>query len=61
MKYCKKCLQPDTRPNIFFNKFGLCPACIYHNFTRGINYSVRYKKLKKILNEIKKRKKKQYL
>lgn len=57
MKYCKKCLQPDTRPNIFFNKFGLCPACIYHNFTRGINYSVRYKKLKKILNEIKKRKK----
>lgn len=27
MKYCTNCLQPDTRPNTFFNEFGICPAC----------------------------------
>lgn len=57
MKYCKKCLQPDTRPNIYFNKFGICPACVYYYSTRGINYTIRYKKLENILKEVKKRKK----
>lgn len=27
MKYCKKCLQPDTRPNTKFDDRGICPAC----------------------------------
>lgn len=30
MRYCIKCLQPDTRPGTRFDKDGLCPACIYH-------------------------------
>ena len=30
MKYCIKCLQPDTRPGTKFSKEGLCPACIYN-------------------------------
>ena len=29
MKYCKKCLQTDTRPNIEFDMSGVCPACNY--------------------------------
>ena len=57
MKYCKKCLQPDTRPNIYFNKFGVCPACVYHYSTRKINYSTRFKKLENILIKIKKKSK----
>ena len=28
MRYCKSCLQPDTRPNTIFEE-GICPACIY--------------------------------
>ena len=31
MKYCKTCLQTDTRPGIFFNDAGICPACTYFN------------------------------
>ena len=27
MKYCTRCLQPDTRPNTQFRDNGLCPAC----------------------------------
>lgn len=57
MKYCKKCLQPDTRPNSYFNKYGVCPACVYFSSTKEINYAIRFQKLKNILHEIKKRKK----
>ncbi len=27
MKYCKKCIQPDTRPGIVFDDEGVCSAC----------------------------------
>lgn len=27
MKWCNKCLMPDTRPRITFNKNGVCNAC----------------------------------
>jgi len=27
MKFCKKCVQPDTRPNIVFGDDGVCLAC----------------------------------
>ena len=29
MKYCSKCLQPDTRPGIEFREDGICSACVY--------------------------------
>lgn len=29
MKYCIKCVQPDTRPNTVFSEDGICPACKY--------------------------------
>ncbi|MBA7529112.1 hypothetical protein ES705_21304 [subsurface metagenome] len=30
MKYCKKCLQPDTRPGISITEDGICSACNYY-------------------------------
>ena len=27
MKYCSKCLYPDTKPYIQFDKKGVCNAC----------------------------------
>ena len=27
MKYCKNCLETSTRPNITFDKNGICYAC----------------------------------
>jgi len=29
MKYCKECLQVDTRPGTVFSQEGICPACSY--------------------------------
>ena len=38
MKYCKKCLQPDTRPNTFFGDDGVCPACTYFEAIRDVDW-----------------------
>ena len=29
MKICKKCIQPDSRPGIYFDKNGVCGACLW--------------------------------
>jgi N-acetyl sugar amidotransferase len=50
LKYCTKCLQPDTRPNTVFNKYGLCPACIYHQSIEGEDWDARKKELKEIVD-----------
>ena len=28
IKYCCHCLMPDSRPRVFFNKNGVCNACM---------------------------------
>lgn len=48
MKYCKKCLQPDTRPGIFFNNEGVCGACLYEESKKTIDWSKREQELKEI-------------
>jgi N-acetyl sugar amidotransferase len=48
MKYCKHCLQPDTRPNIKFNASGVCPGCEYASSLGDIDWV----SLKKTLEEI---------
>ncbi len=48
MKYCKTCLQPDTRPNTFFNAEGICPACTYFGALREVDWQERVEILKDI-------------
>ena len=49
MKYCNKCLQPDTRPNTVFKK-GLCPACIYFEELKDVDWQERYDTLDKLVS-----------
>lgn len=49
MKYCKKCLQPDTRPGIVFDEHGVCAACNYQDQVyHTIDWDARQKKLHEI-------------
>ena len=41
MKYCKKCLQPDTRPNTKFSEDLICPACKYFSTMDDIDWDER--------------------
>ena len=51
MKYCSNCLQPDTRPNTFFQN-NICPACQYNTETQNINWEARFEILREIANKI---------
>ncbi len=48
MRYCKKCLQPDTRPNVFFDENGVCGACIYEGNKAFIDWNARKDELVEI-------------
>ena len=53
MKYCIKCLQPDTRPNIKFDKKGICPACNYYDQLGDIDWEERCNILIEIVEKYK--------
>lgn len=54
MNICKRCLQPDTRPNIYFNDDGICGACIWEDEKKLINWKEREKQLQEIADWAKK-------
>jgi N-acetyl sugar amidotransferase len=49
MKYCKICLQTDTRPGIKFNSEGICPACNYFETLNTVDWEERRKELDSIV------------
>lgn len=48
MKYCKLCLQPDTRPNIYFDENQICGACLWEKQKKLIDWDKRLETLKNI-------------
>jgi N-acetyl sugar amidotransferase len=48
MKYCRNCLQPDTRPGIRFDEQGVCPACVYYSTLAEVDWDQRRKQLDEI-------------
>ena len=59
MKYCKRCLLPNSKPYLIFSN-GVCSACIFHNkknkYRKGINWKHRKKEFIKLIEKIKKKK-----
>ena len=51
MKYCKNCLFPETKPDLYFNNEGVCSACISSLEKESkINWSERKKEFEKIID-----------
>ena len=51
MKYCSICLQPDTRPNGYLTKKGICPACSYFNELKNVDWDERYYQLQELIKK----------
>ena len=53
--YCKKCVMPNTKPDLFFDKDGVCDACrsseLKHAKIKGIDWKARQKQFEKTLNK----------
>lgn len=45
MKFCKKCVMPDTRPGIVFSNEGICSACTNYAKRKIINWEERWEQL----------------
>ena len=53
MKYCKICLNTDTRPNGYLSNEGICPACMYYESLKDVDWEERFALFKKIINKFK--------
>ena len=60
MKYCKNCLQPDTRPNTRFTTEGICPACNYFEELKKVDWNERSEILVELINSYPKGKKNKF-
>lgn len=41
MKYCKRCVMPDTRPGIVFDEEGVCSACRSYESRASVDWAER--------------------
>lgn len=51
MKFCKKCVMPDTRPGISFNEEGVCSACQKYEARKTVDWNKRYKELEALCDK----------
>ena len=53
LKYCKKCLIPNSKPDINFDDSGVCDACRNYQRRKNVDWAQRKIDLIKILNNFK--------
>ena len=53
MRYCKRCLQPDTRPGIVFDDEQVCFACRYEESKAVIDWDQRQAELRAFAQQAK--------
>lgn len=53
MKFCTKCVMPDTRPRLTYNEEGVCNACEWKEIKdTKIDWNARQKELKELCDKI---------
>ncbi len=49
IRFCKFCLNADTRPNIKFDDDGICPPCKFYESTNNIDWDLRKRELEQVV------------
>lgn len=52
MRYCNRCVLPDTKPGLLLNEEGVCSACLSIQKKHDIDWEDRAAQLKKFCDEI---------
>ena len=60
MKFCTKCLYPDTKPQLGFDQSGVCNACKNFEWKETVNWDEKRKELEKILEKYRNKDGKRY-
>jgi len=53
IKYCKRCLFPETKPHLYIDEEGICDACINYEERAEIDWNERNKELIEVLDKYK--------
>lgn len=53
MRFCKKCLYPDTKPQLHFDENGVCDACRSAEKKEQIDWEARKEELRQMLEKYK--------
>ncbi len=51
MRYCKKCIMPDTRPYISFDDDGICMPCKRYENRKNIDWNARWKEFEALADK----------
>ena len=51
MKYCRKCVMPDTRPGLYLDEQGVCQACRNAERKGVIDWDARMEELRELCNK----------
>ncbi len=54
MKICKRCIQPNSRPGLYFDENDVCGACLWEDEKKSIDWESREKELFEIAEHAKK-------
>ncbi len=46
--YCKRCVMPETKPDLFIDDQGVCNACRSYENRKTIDWDKRYQELKEV-------------
>ncbi|MDQ3000961.1 MAG: N-acetyl sugar amidotransferase [Fibrobacterota bacterium] len=50
MKYCARCVMPDTKPDLHFDAEGVCNACRSYESRKVVDWTARRAELDKVLD-----------
>src|SRR3989344_2158041 len=49
--YCKKCVMPNTKPDLFFDDRGICDACQSVELKVAVDWNARRKEFEKLIEK----------
>ncbi len=55
IRYCRRCVMPETRPDILFDDDGVCSACRHFEARPSIDWDARKRELLEVLDEFRNR------
>jgi len=51
LKYCKHCVMPETKPDLYIDSDGVCDACRAYENRKNIDWGKRMEELRQILGQ----------
>ncbi len=55
MRWCSRCVLPDTRPNLVIGEDGVCNACKSHDSRRAIDWAARERSFREVVGHARSR------